>query len=224
MKEKKVFANGICFFKLFLIFIIFSILGAYYEETMFFCKKIIRHLPLVWEYKRGLIYGPFSPVYGFGAVIMTITLAKKERPWWKIFIYASLLGGLVEFGISYLQETFLGTISWDYSTKFLNIQGRTTVGIMMVWGLMGVIFVKIIYPKISEWIEKIPYNIGKVITIILVILMSLDCFISAAALFRQTLRDNHYPAFTELGRFCDKHYPDEFLRKRYNNMKFTKRY
>lgn len=217
-KNTKVFAQGICFYKLFWIFVIGCVFGAYYEEILNCVKVFLKTGTFIWELRRGVVYGPFSPIYGAGAVLLTALLARKSRPWSKTFLYGALLGGGFEYLISFLQETFIGTISWDYSEQFLNINGRTTIPIMIFWGILTLVFIQWIYPWLSKWIEKIPYHIGVTVTIICAILLSFDMLISWSALIRQNLRRNNVPAYTVVGEFFDRHYPDEFLEKFYPNM------
>lgn len=144
--------------------------------------------------------------------------AKEKRSIYKTFIYTALTGGIVEYLTSFLQETFTGTVSWDYTGKLLNVNGRTTIIFMIVWGILGVVFVHIIYPFLSNLIEKIPLKIGNKIMPIVLILMCLNMFLSFSAVIRQNLRRNDIKPFTKYGIFLDKHYDDERLKKTYNNM------
>ena len=139
--------------------------------------------------------------------------AKTEKPVFKTFLYTSLAGGIVEYLISFLQETFTNSVSWDYSQKLLNINGRTTIIFMMFWGLLGVIFVYIIYPFLSNSIEKIPKDIGNKVMPFIVILMCLNMFISFSAVIRQNFRRNDVKPFTHYGKFLDKYYDDERLKQ-----------
>lgn len=217
-KDKKIFAKGLCFEKLFLIFLIGSIIGAYYEQILNLFRVYKYTGDIVWEYRRGVIYGPFNVIYGFGAVVMTKILLSKEYKWYEILLYGCILGGGIEYIVSFLQETFTHTISWDYSNKPFNINGRTTIPYMFVWGLFCLLFVKIIYPFISNKIEKIPYNLGMLLTKIMVIFMVFNMAISWTAIIRQTLRKNNIPAFTKVGEFYDEYYTDEYLSKYFPNM------
>lgn len=219
MKEKRIFAKGICFDKLFIIFLIGCIFGNYYEMILNLVRHYLRDGSIFWEVRRGLIYGPFSPVYGMGAVIITKLLAGKKDAWYITLLKGSILGGSFEYLISFLQETFTGTTSWNYSKKILDINGRTTIPIMLLWGILSLIFVKLVYPFISKQIEKIPYSVGKPILRILVIIISLDMLVSFTAVIRQSLRREGYPAYTIIGETCDKIYTDERLKKAYPNMK-----
>lgn len=223
LSDKRTFAKGFCFDKLFLIFMIGSMVGTYYEQILNLVKHYLDNGTIFWEFRRGVIYGPFNPLYGFGAVIMTLCLAKKKRPWYQTLCYGMLLGGGVEYAFSWLQETFVGTTSWDYTGYFLNIGGRTTIPFMFAWGVMGIIFAYAVYPFVSNLIEKIPYLLGKWITAILVTFMSLNMLISWTALFRQTLRRNGVEPITFVGRLYDEIYTDAFLERYYPNMRASQK-
>lgn len=218
LEEKRGYAKGLCPAKLFLIFAIFSIVGAYYEQILNLVMCYVEDGTVVWELRRGVIYGPFSPIYGAGAVVFAILLLRKDYSKFKTFLYGGLIGGVFEFMISLLQEIFVGTTSWDYSNHFLNICGRTTIPFMLVWGLMALVFAKYLYPKISKIIENVPYNLMRTFTICLVIFLSLDMLISWTALLRQNLRRKGFEPFTVIGEFYDYVYPDEVLQKYFPNM------
>ena len=94
---------------------------------------------------------------------------------------------------------------------------------MIVWGVFTLIFVKLIYPFLSKWIEKIPVNIGNIIFYILLIFLIIDMFVSWTALFRSALRRENIEAITPVGRLYDKVYPDSVLAKSFPNMEFKVR-
>ena len=157
--EKRIFASGLGFDKLFIIFVIGCLFGNFYEMILNLVRHYLKDGSIFWEVRRGVIYGPFSPVYGMGAVLMTKLLAGKNDKWYITLIKGALLGGSFEYLTSFLQETFTGTTSWNYRKKILDINGRTTIPIMLLWGLLCVVFVHFIYPWLSKKIESIPYNI-----------------------------------------------------------------
>lgn len=204
--------------KIFWIFLIASVIGAFYEELLLVLKNLIRLGTIVWEPRRGVFWGPISPIYGMGAVLMCLVLVNEKDNLVKTFFKAAILGGLTEYVISFLQEFFLGTSSWNYTEKFLNINGRTTIPFMIFWGILGIFFVKIIYPLLSNIIDLIPSKLEQKVTIILVVLLSIDCFISWSALIRQTLRNNNVKPFCVIGEFYDKHFNDDYILKKFPNM------
>ena len=224
MSSKKcVFAKGYSFKKLFFIFVIGSIIGVLYEEILNTVKIYLATGDIVWELRRGVIYGPFNPLYGLGAVLVVYLLVRPNYSNIKTFIYGGLLGGIIEYSISLLQEIFTHTTSWDYSNHFLNIGGRTTIPFLIAWGIFTLIFAKIIYPYLSKWIEKIPINIGNIVFYILLIFLIIDMFISWTALFRGAMRKSDIEPITPIGRLYDRIYPDSVLSKHFPNTEFKTR-
>lgn len=216
--NKKSFATGVGFYKLFWVFFIGCFAGVVIE--VLFCIFVTEHR---YESRQGLIYGPFNPVYGFGAVAMTLVLylfRRKSETW--IFLVGAIIGAIFETLCSVYQEYFLGTVSWDYSdSKFSLMGGRTDLVYAVFWGILAVIWIKFIYPFMSKWIEKIPNKVGIILTWILLVFMVFDCVISCMAVDRMVKRYNGTADDTAVGRFLDEHYPDEFLLKVYPNMIFT---
>ena len=213
--SKKTFAKGICKEKLFFIFLFGCVFGCVYEETLFALVDLTTKGSFEWVTKRGLIYGELSPVYGFAAVILVWLLMRKERAWYKNYLYGALIGGSFEYVASFIQEKFTGSVAWDYADHILNIGGRTTIPFMLFWGLLTLMMVYIIYPILSSLIEKIPYNLGMILFYVLLVLVSIDLFLSFGAAFRQALRRFGYRPFSPLGEFFDYFYPDERLARVY---------
>ncbi|MCI8394651.1 MAG: putative ABC transporter permease [Bacilli bacterium] len=212
------FSDHIPLIKLFWIFLLGSIFGAYYEQIVNVFIHYHYHHELVWQLRRGLIYGPISPLYGAGAVLFTLFLVRKESCY-KTFLKGALLGGFFEYFMSFFQELFFGTISWDYSGDFLNLNGRTTIPFMVVWGLLAVIFVRVIYPFLEKLIESYPIKFRNFFTVVCFSLLVLDFGISWGALIRQHYRAKAQAPFTIIGTFLDRYYNDDVLKKYYENMK-----
>lgn len=210
------FAAGLNFYKLFWIFFIGSFIGVIVE--VIFCL-IVDHR---YESRSGVIYGPFNPVYGFGAVVITLALywLRNKRDIW-VFLCGGVIGAAFEYVCSWYQETFLGTVSWDYSGSFLNIGGRTNLLYALFWGLLSIVWLKFIFPFMSRMIEKIPNWLGRGLTWVLVIFMAFNCLISAAAVNRMSARYEGIPARNGFDMFLDQAYPDEFLTQIYTHMAYS---
>ena len=212
MKQKEVFAKGVCFKKALWVFLIGSIFGVIMETIISYFNYG------AFESRRGLIYGPLNPVYGFGAVIFMIFLVKYKNPL-KIFLGGMLLGGGFEYFCSLIQEVIFGTTSWDYSAYAFNIDGRTSLSIMICWGLIALLFVFVIYPPLSKLIEKLPIRIGNILSVLLIIFLLVDCAISITACLRQTERSKGIDPSNKVEIFLDKHFPDEKLNAIFENAK-----
>ena len=215
VKEKKVFAKGHGFIKIFTFFVLGCLIGVLFEEilSIFLTGSI--------KVRRGLIYGPFNPVYGLGVAVMIGFLGKNatKRKWYLTFLYAALIGGVCEYFMSLFQEIFFHTSSWDYSGYPFSIGGRTTLLFMILWGFGGLLLARFVYPWVSRWIEKIPYYLGMTLFYLFLVFFVIDAFLSVAAVLRQMDRQKGLPPRTTLGEFCDRHYPDEFLNRIYPNAK-----
>ena len=97
-KPKKGFIT-LNFFNLFWIFVVCCILGLVIET--------IYHFILFHEYqdRAGMLFGPFSPIYGFGALLMTIALNRfHDKPIWVVFLVSAVIGGAFEFFTSWIME------------------------------------------------------------------------------------------------------------------------
>lgn len=201
---------------LFWIFIVGSIAGFIFEITVVFFQK--GH----FELRQGLIYGPFIPVYGIGAILYYMALNKiKLKNKLQIFLITMLLGGLTEYLCSFMQEKLFGTISWDYSYLPFNIQGRTSLLHCVYWGIGGILYVTYIEPLIEKMREKINKNSIRIITIIIAIFMIFDITISWMTVERQIERKSNVEPENKMDLFFDEHYPDEYIDRIFNNKKYV---
>lgn len=199
---------------LFWVFIIGSIAGFIFEVTVVFFQK--GH----FELRQGLIYGPFIPVYGIGAMCYYIVLSKtKIKNKIQIFLITMILGGITEYLCSLILEKAFGTISWDYSYLPFNINGRTSLLHCIYWGIGGVLYITYIDPFLNKMIDKTNIKAFDLITIILSIFIIFDISISWMAADRQTERKNNIEPENRLDIFLDKNYPDEYMNRIFNNKK-----
>lgn len=213
-RNSNTFAQGRGFYKMFWIFFIGCFLGVVVETIFCF---VTQHGLI--QSRSGLIYGPFNPVYGFGAVALTIVLKplSDKRDLW-IFLGSMVIGSAFEYLCSWVQETVFHTTSWDYSYLPFNFGGRTCLLYAFFWGILGLLWVKEIYPRLSHLIERIPKLLGTILTWILVVFMIANMTISGLAVARWAARDNGIAPENQIGTFIDEHYPNEFMKKIYPNM------
>lgn len=212
-KNRNVFAQGICWDKIFWVFLVSAFIGDGIETV--YCWIVGEG----WMSRSSVLYGPFSIVWGLGAVILTLVLSRfaHKRDQY-IFLVGALLGGVYEYVCSVFTEIFLGTTFWDYSWMPLNIDGRTNVLYMCFWGILSVVWIKFIYPKMSAVLEKIPVLPGKMITWLLVLFMVCNTILSAFAMVRYTGRKEGKEADNVIESFLDEHYGDARMEKVWPNM------
>ena len=200
--------------KIFWVFIIASIIGYIYEMIVVLVQKGF------FECRQGLIYGPFIPVYGIGAIVYYLFFNKiKTRNKLKIFLLSMILGGITEYLCSFVQEMVFGTISWDYTYLPFNINGRTSLLHCTYWGIAGIMYIMWIEPLINKLSKISDKKITKLVTIIVAIFMLLNIIISCIAIYRQKQRLMNIEPKNEIDKFLDTYYPDEYLDKIYANKK-----
>ena len=208
-----VFAKGLCIDKLIWVFLVSALIGDLIE--MCYCRLTGG----VWMSRSSVLYGPFSIVWGLGAVVLTVTLqrlaGKADR---HVFLGGFIIGGVYEYMCSLFTEIVFGTVFWDYSYMPLNIGGRTNVLYCFFWGVLSVIWIKIIYPRMSDLIEKLPVLAGQLITWAIVILMVCNGLLTGAAMLRYKARDTHPEPANVVDAFLDETYDDAFMEKRWPNM------
>ena len=209
------FARGVNFYKLFWIFLIAAFLGCVIEMLfMFLTRGELQN-------RSGVIYGPFSLVWGLGAALFTVLFQRlsQARGIW-IFLGGTLTGAVYEYACSWLQEMLFGACFWDYSHLPLNINGRVNLVFSMFWGVAALVWVKDLYPMLCRWIGRIPNTMGRPLTLVLTVLMVLNVALSAAALSRMNERQLGVPAQGMVSRYLDWRYPDEVLKRIFTNLTY----
>ena len=126
------------------LFFIYSLMGWVTEVVLkyFQYKRFIN---------RGFLIGPYCPIYGTGAVIVTLggnLLASVDRSWAMSFLIAFVLCGLLEYMTSYILEKHFHARWWDYSQKPMNLHGRVWIGNLILFGLGGMAIIKILNPRL----------------------------------------------------------------------------
>lgn len=216
-KRRSHFAQGINAYKLMLVCFVGSFAGVVVESI--WC--VLRHGYL--ESRAGLVYGPFNLLYGVGAVTLTLALYRfRNRGRWLSFLGGMLVGSVVEYICSWGQELILGSRSWDYSKMPFNLNGRICLLYSCFWGLLGVLWIKDIYPRMAKWILKLPNRAGKICTWCATIFLVINCVVSMVAVWRWAERVHEVPASGSFWEMVDEHFPDERMEKVYANMQFGK--
>mgnify|MGYP000106236439 FL=1 len=210
------FARGLNIYKLLLLCFIGSFVGVVIE--MLWCVITNGYL----ESRSGLVYGPFNLLYGAGAVALSVCLYKyRNRGNWLSFLGGMVVGSVLEYLCSWGQEVLLGSRSWDYSHMPFNINGRICLLYSVFWGMLGVLWIKNIYPRMASWILKIPNRIGKILTWVLTVFLIINALVSAVAMYRWSQRVNGVEPSNTFWEFVDERFPNERMERIYANMEFS---
>lgn len=207
-----IFAYGCSFHKIVWLFVIGSFLGDIVETI--FCRVTAG----VWMSRSSVVWGPFSIVWGMAIAMATILLYRyRDRPDGVLFFIGTVLGGAYEYACSVATEILFGKVFWDYSHMTLNLGGRINLLYCFFWGIAAVIWIKLLYPPISSWIEKIPLKPGKLISWIMIVFMCCNMTVSSMALVRSAQRGDNVPAEHGWQQIMDERFGDDRLMRIYPN-------
>ena len=153
---------------LIIIFFLFAFVGWLWEVLL----HLINEGAFV---NRGVLHGPWLPIYGAGGTLVLIFLNKlRDKPAVQ-FISIIVICGIVEYFTSYFLEiAHNGEKWWDYSGYFLNLHGRICAEGLLVFGLAGMAAVYAIAPAIDDIIKKMNSRVVITISIVLSSIFILD--------------------------------------------------
>lgn len=194
--------------KLFWLFMLGSVVGLVLE--------VVYHAIVFggYESRVGLVWGPFSPLYGAGAVVFTLVLNRLGRaPIGIVFLVSMIFGSAVEYATSWWLETFFGAIAWDYSDTFGNIHGRVNLMFALMWGCLGLVWAKLFMPALEKAAARIDWdNVGvSTLTIFFTIFMALNIVVTVQAFARDSARANGQLAATPIDQFYDSQFSSEWM-------------
>ncbi len=166
--------------KLFICFMMYAVLGWIYEVVL---ETFIYR----WGFtNRGVLFGPYCPVYGFGALSFLFCLnwlmQKKDVKWLNIvkpvliFIGCMVIATLIELLASYILEFFTGSWPWQtYADYQYNFQARIALSTSLRFGLGGTAFLYLVQPFFDWFLSKLQNKTINIIAFILMIILAADC-------------------------------------------------
>lgn len=115
---------------------------------------------------RGYLYGPMVPIYGYGAigVILALSWAKNMGYWFSpilVFVLGFLLTTTLEYLVSFFMEIIFHMRWWDYSDKFLNINGRVCLRNSSMFGALVLIVLYLLHPYVVTYFVSLLEGLGK---------------------------------------------------------------
>lgn len=156
---------------LFLVFLTGCLAGWLYEEVFYwFTEGLLRN--------RGILYGPWLPIYGIGALGIYAMKPVKKHPV-LLFLLCGIVSGVVEYIIGYIGIYYLGMRLWDYRGLFWNIDGIICLRSVASFAIMGVLFHYWLEPAAERIVHKQPARNIRFMCLMLLLLFVLDCILSA---------------------------------------------
>ena len=216
------------FFNLFWVFVVCCVLGLVIETVY----HMVVVDPGVYQDRAGMLYGPFSPIYGFGAVLMTVALNRfyRANPI-VIFLVSAVIGGLFEAAVSWFMQVGFGAVAWDYSGSTIFglfpdpvaviFGGRTSTLFMCMWGALGFVWIKVCLPWLLKLINLIPWQARYSFTALCAALMLVNGVMTLQSLECWYQRESGLTPSSPVEEFYAEHYDDAYMQHRFQSMTIT---
>ena len=161
----------------FIYFMFYSFLGWIYETVL---EVFIYH----WGFSnRGVLFGPWLPVYGFGALIFLLVFNNFLKKLNKIekfcviplvFVGCMAIATGLELVTSYLCEAFSGSWPWNYHKYPFNFEGRIALNPSLRFGLGSILFLYICQPIFELFTDKLPKKVVNFTFVVLLVFFVRD--------------------------------------------------
>ena len=203
------------FFNLFWLFMVGSVVGLLLEVAYNFV--VYGEL----ESRAGLLWGPFSPIYGIGAVCLTIALNRYWRsPAWKVMLVSGIVGSAVEYVTSWYLEKSIGVVAWDYTGTLGSVNGRTNLFFFMVWATLGLVWIRSLLPLTMRIVDAIRLDWRAWLTIAVATFMLLNQCMTLLTTDCWSRRHSGHEPETIVEIWCARNYGDDFMASRFATMDF----
>lgn len=158
------------------MFLIYSFLGWIMEVIVTYpnYKKFVN---------RGFLIGPVVPIYGTGAMTITLLLTRYKNDPIILFCMAIIISSILEYLTSYFMEKLFKTRWWDYSNEPFNLNGRICLVNIIAFGILASLAIYVINPFFINILEKVDPILLKSIVSILTIMLLIDFTISTKIIY-----------------------------------------
>ena len=159
---------------LILLFFAYAFLGWCIEVTL-------KYFQFHRFINRGFLTGPWLPIYGSGAALITIAVkgfSPLESSIGTTFVISFILCGTIEYMTSFVLEKRFHARWWDYSQKPMNLHGRIWIGNLILFGLGGVLIVELFNPLLSHLSEHMSFRLREILAIVLSCIFAADYVMS----------------------------------------------
>ncbi len=195
-----------------LLFFFYSFVGWCIEVTL----KYFQYHRFI---NRGFFAGPLLPIYGSGCCLITLAIdglgmvSEYTTSYISVFAVSFVLCGIVEYMASYVMEKRFHARWWDYSQKPMNLNGRIWIGNLVLFGLGGMIVVKISNPLLYKVLAKIPQTASLIIAGTLLSVFLADYIVShfVMKLVKSSVEHSEADNTEEVGREVKKLLSDKNL-------------
>lgn len=147
----------------------------------FIFEEIFYYIDLGYISKRGITYGPWIPIYGFGAILVILITSRLRKYPFVLLVVSMVVCGIIEFITGYTLHHIIGIRLWNYNEEILNwgnIGGYVCVRSILFFGLSAMFLQYVVYPIIIKLQQQCKPKTYKIIAIVPAVLFAIDIVIS----------------------------------------------
>lgn len=202
--------------QVFWVFMAGSVLGFIVEGIWCVLRKG------AWENHAATVWGPLCLVYGIGALALYImAMYSQGQRASRQFFLCGLAGSAVEYFTSLFQEIFFGSRSWDYSEHYINLNGRVSLRMTLMWGVLGLAFIRWVLPALQAALAHMQGQGWHMVCVALSCWLAVNLLVTGAALGRWKERQQGISPGNRVEISLDKHFPNTRMEAIFNNMEFN---
>ncbi|MCR8907288.1 putative ABC transporter permease [Thermophilibacter sp. ET337] len=203
-------------YQIVIIFFLGSMAGLLIEEVWMLATAGLT------ENRVGLVWGPFSPLYGLGAVLLTLLsffLRGRGARAWQVFVVSAVVGGVLEQLTGWSMSTFFDAESWTYLHLPDHITQWVAWRFLAFWGLLGLTWSRAVMPRLLYQIGMPTTRRQAVFVTLVAIYLVADVVMTLVCFDRKAERDAGVPPANAFEQWVDTNYSDEFIAGRFENLK-----
>lgn len=127
---------------------------------------------------RGFLYGPWLPIYGFGALFLSLLLNRFSSHPIRVFFLSGLIGSLLELITGLALHTYWHIRYWDYSTLTFDLNGYISLLSFLGFGIAGCLWICFLVPRLLYLWDRVPLGLQKILVLLFLIIFLPDYMIS----------------------------------------------
>ncbi len=114
---------------------------------------------------RGLMRGPFLPIYGSGAIMMLVVSMPFQDNIFLTYIAGCIGATALELVTGELMEALFKVRYWDYSNQKFNYKGHICLSSTVAWGFLTIFMTEFLHKGVERIIFILPSEAVTVLTV-----------------------------------------------------------
>ncbi len=174
-----------------------------------------------WETHTVAVWGPFCIIFGIGAVVLYVgAVILKDKKYIFQFIIFALATTVVEYMCGAHLKYGLHMRAWDYSDRFLNIDGLVCPTFTLAWGAMGLVFSKWCVSALDRLFAKMRGKGWKIACTATSLFMAVNLVFTSFCILRWSQRYQGITPHNTVEQYIDRTWDDDRMQKRFCEWRF----